>query len=117
MPGGSSKAKIPAKVLGNVKALLDALEVEGIRVEEAYIFGSYARGDYLEESDVDLVIVSSSFEGMRFMDRLDLVYRIAWRLRLSPWIEAIPLTPGEARERVKGSYVLRDASRYWVRVR
>jgi predicted nucleotidyltransferase len=31
------------------------------------------RGDWIEESDVDLVVVSNSFEGLAYMDRLELV--------------------------------------------
>lgn len=29
-----------------------------------YLFGSYARGDFLLDSDVDIVVVSSRFEGV-----------------------------------------------------
>ncbi|RLE74133.1 MAG: nucleotidyltransferase domain-containing protein, partial [Thermoprotei archaeon] len=30
---------------------------------EAYLFGSYARGDWLHDSDLDIVVVSRAFEG------------------------------------------------------
>ncbi|WP_240913695.1 nucleotidyltransferase domain-containing protein [Thermococcus sp. JdF3] len=44
-----------------MKALEDFLKFlkgnfEG-RIEEVYLFGSYVRGDYTEESDVDLLVV------------------------------------------------------------
>jgi predicted nucleotidyltransferase len=33
------------------------------------LFGSRARGDYAEESDFDLFICSSAFQGIRYLDR------------------------------------------------
>ncbi len=99
-----------------VERLLRALKSRGYRVVEAYLFGSYARGDWIGESDVDLVIVSPDFEGLTFLERLDAIYRIEWEEGVKPWVEAIPLTPGELRERADASAVLRDASKYWVRV-
>jgi len=107
----------PERVLKAVEMLLDALERRGVRVEEAYLFGSYAKGDWIESSDVDLVIVSSSFQGSRFIDRLELIYRIEGELGVKPWIEVIPLTPGELQERLATSVVLRDASKYWIKVK
>ncbi|MEB3806768.1 MAG: nucleotidyltransferase domain-containing protein [Desulfurococcales archaeon] len=104
-------------MLGALCHLIELLEKEGYRVEEAYVFGSYVRGDWIETSDVDLVIVSPSFRGTRFIDRLELVYRLEWRARLKPWIEVIPLTPEEFEERLRSSAVLKDASRYWIPLR
>ncbi|MDK2372917.1 MAG: nucleotidyltransferase domain-containing protein [Candidatus Korarchaeota archaeon] len=84
-----------------------------IDIEEAYLFGSYARGDWVRESDVDLIIVSSDFRDMKFTERLDLVNEISWRLKITPPLEVIPLTPEELR---RGSVVVDDARRYWIRV-
>jgi len=44
-----------------------------IHVERAILFGSRARGDALKDSDYDLVLVSSDFAGMHFLDRIALV--------------------------------------------
>ena len=41
--------------------LLEQLAAHGIKVEELILFGSAARGDMNEFSDIDLVIVSESF--------------------------------------------------------
>lgn len=104
------------KVLVEVRRLLEELG-RHIRVEGAYLFGSYVKGTWVKTSDVDLVVVSRDFEGMKFMDRLDLVYRVEWRLGLKHFVEVIPLTPRELEERVGSSIVLRDASRYWLKVK
>jgi predicted nucleotidyltransferase len=54
-------------VIGNIKLLLAALrqELSGIyhaRLKGIYLFGSYARGDFHPESDVDILIVLSNFD-------------------------------------------------------
>jgi len=36
---------------------------------DVYLFGSYARGDHLLDSDVDVLVVSERFEGMAYVDR------------------------------------------------
>ncbi len=33
-------------------------------VEKAYVFGSYARGDYNEESDIDIIIVAKNIRSL-----------------------------------------------------
>ncbi len=34
------------------------------------LFGSYARGDFNLWSDVDVIIISDAFKGIRFLDRV-----------------------------------------------
>ena len=108
---------ISQEVVEAVKKLVKELsEGEGIVVEKVYLFGSYAKGSWIKTSDVDLVIVSRGFEDVPFLKRLDIVNRAQWRAGIRPFIEAIPLTPDELRDRVERSVVLRDASKYWVEI-
>jgi len=65
---------------------------EVIRVEKVIVFGSRARGDYLEDSDVDLVIVSSDFEGVPFYERMDRLI-LLWESPLD--LEVLCYTPEE----------------------
>jgi len=97
------------------RSLLELLS-RRIRVREAYLFGSYAKGTWLKTSDVDLVIVSEDFRGMRFLERLDLINELQWKAGIRPFVEAIPLTPDEFAERLQESAVLRDASKYWIKI-
>ena len=106
---------IPGEVLRDVDAFLREVN-ERFRIKEAYLFGSFVRGDWLRTSDIDLVIVSEDFEGMAFLNRLDALNKIQWDLGLRHFIEVIPLTPREFLERLQYSAVLRDASKYWIRV-
>ncbi|BEP16923.1 hypothetical protein PYJP_02750 [Pyrofollis japonicus] len=98
------------------KRLISILRESGIRVEAAFLFGSRVRGDSLRLSDVDLVVVSPDFQSMRYSERLELIYRLEWIHGIEPWVEVIPLTPEEFEEKKRHSAVLRDASRYWIRI-
>ena len=89
------------------------LEREGYRVEAVYLFGSYARGDYLQSSDVDLAVISDQFQGVPFLRRLDIVNRIVWKTNLGN-VEVLPLTKKEVEE--ERSVVIRDAKKYWIRL-
>ncbi|MBU0763280.1 MAG: nucleotidyltransferase domain-containing protein [Bacteroidetes bacterium] len=50
------------EVIGIIKAYLKVLEKEGISVEKAFLYGSYARNEAGESSDIDLLLVSSLFD-------------------------------------------------------
>ncbi len=89
------------------------LERGGYKVDRVYLFGSYARGDYLKSSDVDLAVISNHFQGVPFLRRLDIVNRIVWMKRLGN-LEVLPLTVEEVEE--ERSVVVRDAKKYWVRL-
>ena len=50
-----------------IKSLLEKLksglkQIYGERFKETYLFGSYARGDFDPDSDIDVLIVLSDFE-------------------------------------------------------
>ena len=50
------------------------------------VFGSYARGTQLRESDVDVLIVAEAFEGLPFYEREYMVLKLyKGSLPLEPW--------------------------------
>mgnify|MGYP001111878776 CR=1 FL=1 len=55
-------------VVEKVKRYLNELNKHGINVEKAYLYGSYARGNYHKDSDIDIAIISRDFQGARFTD-------------------------------------------------
>ena len=59
---------IPNTVLQKIDLYLKELEKNNIKVRKAILFGSYAKGNYNERSDIDLALVSDDFEGMRYND-------------------------------------------------
>ncbi|MFH1564109.1 MAG: nucleotidyltransferase domain-containing protein [Nitrospirota bacterium] len=56
------------KVTREIKSLLEKLEKSGIPIKNAYLFGSYAKGNPNKWSDIDLLLVSDNFCGIRFYD-------------------------------------------------
>lgn len=56
------------------------------------LFGSRARGQALKDSDYDLLIVSSRFEGVPLTDRMTDIYKM-WSLREG--LDCLCLTPEE----------------------
>lgn len=51
-----------------INELLSSIKSE-ININGVYLFGSYAKGNANEYSDIDLALVSDDFEGSRFFDK------------------------------------------------
>ena len=69
------------------------LERQGISVDKIILYGSYARGNYYEGSDIDVLVVSKDFKNKDFWERIDIIVNA---LMLEPsYIEAYPMTPEE----------------------
>ncbi|MDT8317880.1 MAG: nucleotidyltransferase domain-containing protein [bacterium] len=73
-----------------VKRYIGELRKNGIPIQEAIIFGSYAKGKPREESDIDVALISSSFTGDRFEDRRRIV---PFRRGIDSRIEPMPFRP------------------------
>lgn len=66
-------AEVDASIIKIIDIFLDKLNRSGITVEEAYLFGSHARGSADKWSDIDIAIISSSLSNDRFDERLRLM--------------------------------------------
>jgi predicted nucleotidyltransferase len=84
--------QLPAKVKNTIDRYLKALNRHNIPISEAILFGSYARGNYQEWSDIDIALVSEIFVGDRIDDK-DKIRKIT--LSVSSEIEVIPFSPKE----------------------
>lgn len=62
----------------------------GYRFLGGYLVGSRARGDYLEDSDIDVVLVIDGVDGLNRLERLDAIKDL-----LLPGIEVFIYTPQE----------------------
>ncbi|NOZ61860.1 MAG: nucleotidyltransferase domain-containing protein [Calditrichaeota bacterium] len=81
-------AQIPTNIKSIIQKLLLALQENNIPVKRAILFGSYARGNFSEWSDIDLVIVSDVFVGERFDDKKKLIpitLKISYDLDVLPF--------------------------------
>lgn len=96
------------------RAILEILEDLASEMNATvYLFGSYARGDHMVDSDVDIIAVSDIFKGMRFDERFALV---RLKLPLDLGFDIIPLTPEEFRDKLSRT-LFREISKYWIEVK
>ncbi len=84
--------QFPAKVKHTIDRYIRELDRNNIPIKEAILFGSYAKGDNQEWSDIDIALVSDIFEGNRIDDK-DKIRRIT--LSISSEIEVIPFAPDD----------------------
>ncbi len=49
-------------VINIIRAYLLVLKKAGINIDKAYLYGSYARNEANDESDIDVLLVSSLFD-------------------------------------------------------
>ncbi len=82
-----------------------------IAVKQAILTGSWARGSYLEDSDVDLIVVSDDFERMDLPERLVYLQK-SWTDKLA--LEAFGYTTSEFRRLRRNSSYVRDAVQHGI---
>ncbi len=82
-----------------------------IKVRKAILTGSWANGSYLEDSDVDLVVVSDDFVDMPLPRRLVYLQKY-WKGRLP--LEAFGYTTAEFQDLARKSSYVKDAIRQGI---
>ncbi len=82
--------RLPSKIKKTIEKYLLSLKKHNIPIKEAILFGSYAKGNYQEWSDIDIALVSDIFVGDRINDK-DKIRSIT--LSVSSQIEVIPFSP------------------------
>jgi len=75
-------------------------------------FGSRVRGDYLKESDYDIIVVSKRFEGKHFTKRASEVLKILWKENIIGDFEILCYTPEEFERKRKSISIVREALSY-----
>jgi len=85
-----------------VKGFIGKLADE-IPVEEVILFGSYARGNAKEYSDIDLAIISDWFRGRSHMENMQYLSRFA--ASHNSLIEALPFTCEEYKKLDKRTFL------------
>ncbi|MBN1592974.1 MAG: nucleotidyltransferase domain-containing protein [Candidatus Coatesbacteria bacterium] len=83
----------------------DALEAFGIEVSTLIMYGSNANGNAREHSDIDIAVISDSFEGMNTLQRQTAIGMAAARAGLIDPIEALGYTVEEYESFGPGTFV------------
>ncbi|MGO1527500.1 MAG: nucleotidyltransferase domain-containing protein [Senegalia sp. (in: firmicutes)] len=81
-------AEIPEDIKYVIKDYLKTLNGE-IKINKAILFGSYAKGKYGVDSDIDLAIFSDSFE---HMDRIESIKYLLKKARKYKGIDLQPIS-------------------------
>lgn len=72
-------------VIKKVKRYLRELIKHKIRVDKAYLYGSYSRGNYHKDSDIDIIIISDDFQGIGIYDYKKIIpYRRNIDVKIEP---------------------------------
>jgi predicted nucleotidyltransferase len=95
----SKKRQKVERVIDRFKQELKNL---GISAERIILFGSYAKGNPREDSDIDLVVISDDFKKLNLRERLEILGLAAGRV-FEP-IEALGYTKDEIKTK-KESFV------------
>jgi predicted nucleotidyltransferase len=95
-------------IVSVIQKYLEAVRRSGIRVSQAILFGSYARGDALPDSDVDILVIAPEFDGPSDKSRVDLL----WVLRAQTDSRIEPMAVRERQwQEDQGSLILEMARR------
>jgi predicted nucleotidyltransferase len=78
-----------------IRRAIDFLR-QKIRVQQAILFGSHAKGEADKWSDIDLAVVSPDFVHMNQKQVMDLLVEVA--LTINPSLEIRPYTPQDLKE-------------------
>ncbi len=55
-------------IINKVKRFAGAVGRQGVQLRQVFLFGSYARGEQREWSDIDVALVADEFVGVSFED-------------------------------------------------
>jgi predicted nucleotidyltransferase len=80
-------------VLDIIARLQARIENKGIRISMLVLFGSFARGNFTESSDIDIVVVSDDFAGKGYWERIDILSDAIYEV-FAP-VEAVAMTSEE----------------------
>ena len=79
---------VSKSVLTGVRKYIEALQEQGLVVKFGVVFGSQVTGNADVWSDIDLLVVSPRFDGLRDRSDIDMLWRIA--ARTDNRIEPVP---------------------------
>lgn len=91
-----SRAQAGAEVVTAARKYLEYLKHQGLKIETAYLFGSYAKAETHAWSDLDVCVISSKFT--RRFDAMSYLWRIRRREDIRAGIEPVGFHPKQFNE-------------------
>jgi len=95
--------KKPNQVNKIIKNLIANLERKGIKVDRLILYGSYANGTPRPDSDIDVAVISSSFNNKNLLERQELLGEAIFALGES--VEAIGYSYKDFKNRSRLSFL------------
>ncbi len=106
-----AKRRIPSKVKQKISTYIQVLKEDHLPIQSAWLYGSYAKGNPHEWSDIDLCIVSKKFrDPYKAMQYL-------WLKRIEDiglTIEPVGYTPKDFKE---GSSLISEIKKYGIEIK
>ncbi len=84
-----------------------------VKIEKVILFGSWARGEANKKSDIDLIILSSDFEKLKYFKRSGRFY-MKWNYPID--IDIICLTPEEYEVKRKQIGTIGEAAKEGIEI-
>ena len=98
---------VDSAVEDSVKRYLAALGGYGIHASRAVLFGSFARGDATEWSDIDLIVIAPELDGERSLETV----KNLWRATAAADDRIEPVPCGEREWESEGGRPVLDIAR------
>ncbi len=99
--------KVPLRIRKLIKELKEGLvHIYGDRLKGIYLYGSYARGDYVDGSDLDLLIVLQDYQ--RYGDEIERTSKLVGGLSLDYGITVSRVFMKESQWRYSDTPLLRN---------
>lgn len=111
-----SKVKIKKRILEIINDYLRNLEGK-IKIKKIILFGSAARNQMHRDSDIDLIVLSSQFKKMEFMERLIFLSRARRGMKKSAPMDIFGYTPEEFEELSKKTIILKEAKKEGISIK
>ncbi len=96
---------VKKQIIKIAKEYIKAVEAHNIKVEKAYLFGSYAQGNPKSYSDIDVAIISPDL-GKNYMEETCMLMRIAQDIDLM--ISPDPYSVEEYEKAGKGNFLYQE---------
>ena len=90
------------QTIGEVKS---ALESRGLRINRIFLFGPRAEKTPIENSDINLLIISNDFGRMNLRERMEFIGSTLARLKTAEPINVLAYTELEFKAQPRGSFI------------